>query len=414
MMNTLPPRRMSVLCAMGLWCVVQGSSVFADLPSAAPPLPAPTGKIVRVGTAQQLQQLMPRLTSDTTVMLEKGVYKLIVSVRIRAGLKNITLRGATGNPDDVQLVGLGMKAPNEGNVPHGIMVEAADNVTIADLTVKDVFNHPIIFNQSGKNVRVYHCRLVDAGEQFIKSNRLQGVGVANGIVEYCTMEYTNQGKSDYTNGVDVHGGTNWIIRHNLFKNIRSPNGKLAGPAILMWNNTLNTLVEGNTFIDCTRGITLGLQQRSVTTPGKFDHVGGIIRNNVFYRSATMPGDVGIYVGDCPDAQIYHNTVLMNGTYESAIEYRFKATTNCQIKHNLTDAPITPRAGASGEVAANLTSAKLPWFVSPAAGDFRLQATATEAIDQLPPLKDVTVDFFGKKRPLHDKTEYGAVEFDTTK
>ena len=124
---------------LGLWCVGTNSPAFGDLPSAAPPLPAPTGKIVRVGTAQQLQQLMPKLTSDTTVLLEKGVYKLALSVRVRAGLKNITIRGATGNPDDVQLIGLGMKAPNEGNVPHGIMVEAADNVTIADLTVKDVF-----------------------------------------------------------------------------------------------------------------------------------------------------------------------------------------------------------------------------------------------------------------------------------
>ncbi len=49
------------------------------------------------------------------------------------------------------------------------------------------------------------------------------------------MEYDTTSRDDYTNGVDVHTGDNWIIRHNLFRNIRAPQGALAGPAILMWN-----------------------------------------------------------------------------------------------------------------------------------------------------------------------------------
>ena len=178
----------------------------------------------------------------------------------------------------------------------------------------------------------------------------------------------------------------------------------------MWNNSKYTLVDGNTFINCDRGIALGLGDRSVRE-GKLDHVGGIIRNNLFYRGATNPGAVGIYVADCPNPQIYHNTVLLNGTYGAAIEYRFSTTTNCIIKHNLTDAPVTSRAGATGTVAANLTTARLPWFVNAAAGNFRMLPTSTSAINQLPVLPTAPLDFLGKTRPIATKAEFGAMEFE---
>ena len=49
-----------------------------------------------------------------------------------------------------------------------------------------------------------------------------GGGVDNGIVRYSVFEYVTTSRDDYTNGVDVHTGDNWIIRHNLFHNIRAP------------------------------------------------------------------------------------------------------------------------------------------------------------------------------------------------
>ena len=61
------------------------------------------------------------------------------------------------------------------------------------------------------------------------------------------IEYTTTAKDNYTNGVDVHTGANWIIRHNLFRNIVAPGTQLAGPAVLMWNGSRNSVVEGNTL-----------------------------------------------------------------------------------------------------------------------------------------------------------------------
>ena len=152
-----------------------------------------------------------------------------------------------------------------GNVPFGIWTGGnVQNVLIANLTIRDLYYHPIIFNAGTQSPRVYNVRLVNAGQQFIKSNPDgAGGGVNNGLVEYAVIEYDSTSRDDYTNGVDVHTGQNWIIRHSLFRNIRAPQGQLAGPAVLMWNGSSNSIVEANTFIDCQREIALGLIDRRI-------------------------------------------------------------------------------------------------------------------------------------------------------
>ena len=54
--------------------------------------------------------------------------------------------------------------------------------------------------------------------------------------------------------VGDQSGANWIVRHNLFRNIVAPAGELAGPAVLVWNASNGTLTEGNRFLNCARGI----------------------------------------------------------------------------------------------------------------------------------------------------------------
>jgi hypothetical protein len=245
--------------------------------------------------------------------------------------------------------------------------------------------------------------MVDSGDQFVKSNPggPQG-GNHNGIVEYSIMEYSGQAPDDYTNGVDVHTGNNWIIRKNLFRNIRSASG-LAGPAVLMWNASRDTLTEGNLFVNCHRGISYGLGQRSGN-----DHRGGIIRNNMIYRSASQGGDVGIHVADSPGTQVLHNTVILSGTYSSAIEYRFGGASGLDIRNNLTDAGITRRDGATATLTGNVTTATAALFVNPAGGDLHLQPSATLAIDRAV-ASALTLDFDGHPRPYGGAPDVGADE-----
>jgi parallel beta helix pectate lyase-like protein len=372
----------------------------------APPLAPPSGAIVNVSTEPQLRAAIRGLTSNTTIVLAAGTYILTSTVWINGTFTNVGIRGATGNSDDVMLVGPGMAQPNHGNVPFGIWTGGnVQGVTIANLTIRDVYYHPLIFNGGTRRPHVYNVRLVDGGEQLLKANPdAAGHGVDDGVVEYSIFEYRTTARSYYTNGVDVVGGRNWTIRHNLFRNIVAPRGQLAGPAVLMWKGTANTVAEGNAFVNCARGIAYGLGGS-----GTIDHSGGVIRNNFFSRTATEPGDVGIYLGDSPNTQVLNNTVILSGTYSAAIEYRFAATTGASIVNNLSDTGIVARDRASASVRNNLTGATTRMFVDAAAGDLHLSASAAAAIDHGETLSAVTDDWDGAPRPQGAAYDIGADE-----
>jgi hypothetical protein len=389
-----------------VWLMLTATAVAAPA-RPAPPLPAPTGAIVNVSSESQLRAAVSSLSSNTTIVVDPGTYVLRDALYINGTFTNVGIRGATGNADDVVLAGPGM---TNASVPHGIWVGGnVGGVVIANLTIRDIFYHPIIFNAGSQSPLVHNVHLINAGQQFIKSNPNPAAGgVDNGVVQYSVIEYDSTSRDYYTNGVDVHTGRNWTVRHNLFRNIRAPQGQLAGPAILMWNASSGTVVEGNTFVNCQREIALGLIER---TPD--DHSGGIVRNNFIYRDPTVAGDTAIGVFDSPNTQVLHNTILGSGTYSSLIEYRFPHTTGVRIASNLLDGTILARNGASGTVTGNVSSASASMFVNPATGDLRLKVTATAAIDRLPVTADVPFDWEGESRPQGPAADAGADELTAT-
>jgi hypothetical protein len=225
------------------------------------------------------------------------------------------------------------------------------------------------------------------------------------VVEYSTLEYTKHAKNAYTNGIDVHNGANWIIRYNTFRNIVSPPGAaLAGPAVLMWHGSSNTITDSNVFVNCARGIYYGM------TPDVLDHRGGIIRNNFVFRAAHHHGDVGISVNDSPDTQVLNNTVYLSGTYGTSIEYRFTMTTGVLVANNLVDGVILDRNGATAVLDHNYTGAPAAMFVNAASGNLHLAGAAIGAIDQGVTLLDVTLDIDGHPRPIGVTTDIGANEY----
>jgi hypothetical protein len=372
----------------------------------APPLPAPGGTVVNVSTEAQLQQAVGTLRPNTTIVLAPGTYTLTSTIWINGTFSSIGIRGATNNPADVVIVGRGMTNASYGNVPHGIWSGGAvQGITIANLTLRDFYYHPIMFNAGTESPLVYNVRVINAGQQFLKSNPDdRGGGVDNGRVEYSVFEYTSTSRDTYTNGVDVHTGSNWIIRHNRFENLRAPTG-LAGPAILMWNASSNSTVEGNTFVNCQREISLGLMER---TPN--DHSGGVVRNNFIYRSASVAGDAAILVADSPNTRVIHNTILVSGTYPSPIEYRFANTTGVVVANNLLDGIVQARDGASGTVTGNIGSAAAAMFAGPTTGDLHLRSTATTAIDRGTASQTLSSDWDDEARPYGSAPDVGADEY----
>ena len=84
-----------------------------------------------------------------------------------------------------------MNAPNDGGVPFGIWVGGnVRGVTIASLTIRDVYYHPIMLNAGAQSPLIHNVRLVNAGQQLVKASPDgAGGGVDNGIVEYSVIEH---------------------------------------------------------------------------------------------------------------------------------------------------------------------------------------------------------------------------------
>ncbi len=389
-----------------------GPSALADAP--CDPLLEPTGPVVAVDTAAKLQAAVDALVSGTTIEIADGTYDLTNTLNIR-GVTDVAIRSASGNRDAVVLRGRGMANASYGNVPHVLAVYDAQNVVIADLTMRDAYFHLIQIHgeHNADGVHLFNLHLIDSGEQFVKGSTAGSPGpyADDGTVECSLFEYSDRARSWYTNGVDVLAGSGWHIRDNTFRNIRAPEGQLAGPAVLMWRNSLDTIVERNLFVECDRAIALGLSTPDANTRDGntlYDHQGGIIRNNMIYRSGS--GDVGISVNYSRDVVVAHNTVILNGTFPwGAIEYRF-GTTSATIVNNLTDAPIWQRDGASGSLTGNMAHAEPFWFADPPVADLHLTTSAIDAIDAVPTSTWVSDDFDGHSRPVGDGADVGADEF----
>ena len=293
----------------------------------------------------------------TTILIAPGTYTLTSQIDIYTD--GLTIRGDSSTCDDVVLTGTGMNVAN--NARHGISAFGAKDLTIANLTIRDVYNHPIQLQPESDGARIYNVKLLDAGQQFIKANpSSQGLdGAADARVEYSVIEYTNgtpahPGDEGYTNCMSLHDISGWVIANNLFKNVHNPDSVQRNywhvPCILAWNGASDTTIENNTFINCDRAIALGLCSNN-GCPG---HTGGVIRNNFIFMepnlfSATRrnAGD-GVIIGwKAPGAQVVHNTVIGNGNHYRSIEFRQNAS-GVAVRNNLVDLPV-------GTVGTSITS-----------------------------------------------------------
>ena len=395
-------KKLVAVCA--LVCVCLRAEV---VPAAAP---SSSSLVVDVSTVAELQAAVANLTSGVTIRIARGRYPLTQELRIGNGVRDVAIVGATGNRDDVVIVGSGMNTPG---VNIAIKVETAQDVRIADLSVGEAFWHPIqLKGESGADrIHISNVRVFDSGEQFIKAtvDFSHPDGVDDVIVEGSLIEFTVIGPAHgYTEGIDIHHGANWIIRDNVIRNIRVPAGAtyVNRPGVLAWSGSRNTQVYNNTFINCERAIIFG--QGGQEQFGN-SHSGGAIYNNFIVRTEPQHADAGISIWDSPGTRVFHNTVIQNGTYPTAIEYRFASTSGVEIVNNLTDGAILARDGASGVVSHNYTQAAAGFFVNAAAADLHLTSAAIPAIDAGTVVSSVPADKDGQARPAGSAPDLGADE-----
>ncbi len=336
-----------------------------------------------------------------TIVLENGTYR-IPSYGIAVRTDGLTFRSRSGEREKVIVCGTGM----QGDIEYGFWV-AADNVTITGMTIQEVFYHCIQTDVNTDGLRVIDCVLRDAREQLLKVPYRDGLDdpSENGLVEGCLFEFTGGVAAQYyTGGVDCHFAKNWIVRGNVFRFIRSPDGTIAEHAVHFWTRSESTLVENNAIVDCDRGIGFGM--------GDSPHRGGTIRNNMILHSALSGndrGDVGIGLESCAGTIVCNNTVFFDNEYPNAIEYRFASTTGVVIVNNCSNRAVSRRDGASGRVENNVTDAQSGWFRSVAGADLHILPSATALIDRGIAVEGLLLDFDGEARPS-GSIDIGADEY----
>jgi hypothetical protein len=398
-----------------------------------PALPAPTGTIVNIasGDVNGLLNACHNLQSNTTIVIAAGTYNLGGSwLEINGGISNVAIRGATGVASDVVIDGGGMVQANNVSA-YNIEVDNAQNVTIADISIGNVYFTALQLNSANgcQSILCHDVTMYNTGEYILKanptsdSNGFATNGVNNSTIEYCTFEYTpgnfappcpDFNNLTYSNGIDVHHGANWVVNCCQFLNMAGePNYGEDGPAILFWNGSTNPTVKCCSLLNCQCGIWFGLEQRQATGASFTDCAGGIIENNmIVIGDINGYQDAAISVRDCPNTRILANTCIdPAATYMSAIEYRFTTSTGIVIENNITDNKILDRDGATAsQISNNITDADdSTWYVNPSAGNLKLTSSASPAFfaGMSEPL--VTIDWSLNARPV-DTPDIGADQY----
>ena len=364
--------------------------------------PPAARRTVEVRTAGELDRAVRGAREGDEIVLADGRYSLQRGLEVSA--PHVTIRGRSGDRSRVILHGRGMR-----NDPVGVALAAgASGVTVADLTIRSVGFHAVqVRGENGaSDFTAHNVVLEDAGQQLLKGSvGSNGRYSANGLVACSEFRYTTSAPSDYTNGVDILGTRHWTVRDNRFFRIRGPVHK-AGPAILAWMGSEDTVVERNLVVDSYRGIALGLQPRAKGQT--YDHLRGVIRNNIVMNLNPW-ADEGIEANGARSIRIEHNTVLLGGRLPWAIGVRFDSTF-AEVRNNLVSANVLSRDGGVLAIdEGNIVGARPWWFVNPGAMDFRLTPAGMRARDAGVTIPDVERDFAQAARVAGRRPDAGAIE-----
>ncbi len=323
------------------------------------PLPLPQGLTHHyVEDTEEFHQALNKAHKtggNAAITLAKGEYQFRDTRNI--SVDSIYIRSETGNPYDVVIRGVGMRA--SGRVKN-IFKVTASGFTLDGVTLTDTTHHliQVAGELNSSNVSITNTIFQNSYEQMLKVsydlNSRPGNRSRNGLVENCIFQYT-QGIAPnyYTGGVDALGAESWIIRGNVFRDIASPKKHISQHAVHFWVNSKDTQVIDNLFIDNDRSIGFGMPISSHSSTD-YSHFGGMIEGNVVYHSANGDpfGDVGIILEASPGSVIKDNVVFHEHDYPNGIEYRFEESENILILGNRTNKEIQRRDSASAKVEQN--------------------------------------------------------------
>lgn len=272
------------------------------------------------------------------IVIAEGVHTITGKSRIMISDRPgpVTVRGATGKPEDVVIEGLGQD--NEA-VQVVFELTGSPKWTFRDLTTRNSYYHGFKFNTSSADCVLRNVVMRDHGESGVKgtSDPDKGAYPDRLLVEDCDIGFSKGtgGTRSVVEGIDGVAVQGWIIRRNRFVNIQK-GGKPAYGAFTK-GNSLETVIEGNRFENCFIGASFGGGGTGAAFfrdhDQSLEHRWGVIRNNVF----TGCTDAAIYINKGNACKIEGNKFTgcrMN------IQLRYPETT-AWVKDNTAEASAEP-------------------------------------------------------------------------
>ena len=371
------------------------------------------GQVIEVGSEEELALVLSRLTPGDTVLIAPGTYK----GKVRFTEEN---SGTAERPIRIRSRdGLGTVVLDGAGADITLKFSKAQFITVSGLEITGGGYHGVFVGNGSHDITILSNRIYDNTKTPPLASHAEFKGSAGDArparvtIRDNEIFHTAHPPGGNFQGIDCNRCNDFHIVGNLIRDINSPTVQShsyfdRAACIQMKSQSRNTIIEQNTIDNCNIGIVYGGE--GLETP---EHIGGIVRNNVILNTNEM----AIAVVNVDGGKIYNNTLVGNGeSIRVARDSRYDTTfSNVDAQNNILDHPIREEDGLTIAKQSNLvvdSSSASTFFVDPENDDFRLAATALEAIDQGSDLgADVRNDHRGRERPAGQQIDIGAFEFD---
>ncbi len=344
---TPPAQRLAtaILALLGTVALAVGDENLRDrgwFPK-APPLPMAQVDVIDVATVEQLFQAAQNVKPGGTIRVADGHYMMPRFFQITTD--RVTLRGASGNRNEVILDGLQSK---DGEL---VGITGCHDVTIADLTIQNIKwnGFKINSNLGADRVTIHNCVIHNIWQRGVKAPAVpkdkQHLSPLRCSIQYCLF-YNDRAKrfsddetdtpstfdGNYIGGIDAKNTVNWTISDNVFIGIqgRTREGRAC---IYISENGRRCQIERNTCIDCDIGIALGNPSLGYSPLQAIDCE---VRNNLVWNCPET-GILACYTIDC---RIVGNTIHEPESHRKRLIWLQRSNDGLEVSDNLlVGAPV---------------------------------------------------------------------------
>jgi hypothetical protein len=380
----------------------------------APPLPPPTGEVIRVANPDELFAAALRVKPGGAILIADGHYLMPRYLEIRTD--RVTLRSESGHRERVVLDGAQSRAGELIGFRH------CAGVTVADLTLQNVRHNGVKLNsETGvQQFTLYNCVLHNLWQRAVKGVKVPAdnrpaLRPRDCRIQYCLF-YNDRPKrfeddpadtpqnfgGNYVGGIDVMYAQDWVISDNVFLGIQGRTRGARG-AVFLWHESEGCVVERNLIIDCDVGIALGNSHRPAEVSLHCRNC--TVRNNFVVR-APENGILADYTKDC---RIVHNSLHDPTNRLGRLIRLVHDNDGLVVANNLLSGPGLRNESTSPiTFQQNLARDLTGFFVDARAGNLRLRAPLHEIVGRAQSLPEVRDDI--DRQPRGGQPDLGAHQF----